>query len=435
MKSVGSAFALVFFAQAAAAAIDWNRPESVVEAAVAASPVLQQSTAEIQAARERVKPAGSLPNPMLMAGVRDQQIDLTIDEMMTMYMVGASQTLTRRSRREARTRSAEIEVARLESEYASERAEIEREVLTAWYTAAAAQSQVAATNELVTLAKQTAESARFRYEAGSAPQADLIRAMLQQSDLKHQLLARESVRSQAVASLVALVGLALGSDVPRFSLTHGHGHPSIDTSLPVDTPAFAVLQAGIDAAEQEIRLARLALKPDLDIEASYGLRPYQKDMISVVGRIEFPYRKSTLIEPRIREAIARRDAARQQIDILRQTLQQNFGAALVRLGEAIDQIRLHEDELVPQAKTGFESALASYQTGQSTFDSVLMSLIAYQNLNIDYYEFLRQQLEAEAEIIAIRKGARGGAGGSAMPASGSSAMPQQTPSSSSAMER
>lgn len=369
MKSIASAFvALFFIAQAAAAAIDWNRPESVVEAAVASSPVLQQTTAEIQAARERVKPAGSLPNPMVMAGVENQQIDLSIDEMMTMYMVGASQTLTRRSRREARTRRAELEVARLESEYASERAELERDVLAAYYTAAAAQNQIAATNELVTLARQIADSARFRYEAGSAPQADMIRALLQQSDLKHQLLRRESVRSQAVARLVALVRLPLSSDVPRFSLTHGYGHPSIDTSLPADTAAIAVLQAEIDVAEQEIRLARLALKPDIDIEASYGLRPHQKDMISIVGRIEFPYRKSTLIEPRICEAIARRDAARQQIDILRQTLQQALGVALVRRGEAIDQIRLHEDELVPQAKTGFESALASYQTGQSAIE-------------------------------------------------------------------
>lgn len=432
MKSLVSAFIALFLAvQVAVAEIDWTRPESVVDAAGAVSPVLQQTTAEIRAARERVKPAGSLPNPMVMAGVQDQQIDLTIDEMMTMYMIGASQTLTRRSRREAQTRRAELEVARLESEFASERAELEREVLIAWYTAAAAESQLAATHELIAFAKQVAESARFRYEAGTAPQADLIRAMLQQSDLKHQLLTRESIRAQATERLLALLRLPIGTEVPRFSLTHGHAHPEIQAALPRETPAFAALQREIDVAEQEIRLARLALKPDIDIEASYGVRPYQKDMISVVGRIEFPYRKSTLIEPRIREAIARRDAAREEIEILRQTLQQSLGAALVRRGEAIDQIRLHEDELVPQAKSGFESALASYQAGRTTFDAVLMSLIAYQNLNIDYYDFLRQQLEAEAEIVAIREGARGGMGASAM--NRSTAM-SQAPAATSAME-
>src|SRR2546423_12704615 len=82
-----------------ASALDWSDPRSVVEAALAASPSLREIDAQLAAAHARERGAGTLPNPMLMAGVQNQQIDLSRDPMMTMYMAGASQTFVRRERR------------------------------------------------------------------------------------------------------------------------------------------------------------------------------------------------------------------------------------------------------------------------------------------------------------------------------------------------
>ena len=54
----------------------------------------------------------------------------------------------------------------------------------------------------------------------------------------------------------------------------------------------------------------------------------------------------------------------------------------------------------------FDSALASYQAGKTTFDSVLGALQTYLMLNVDYYDFVRQQLVAQARLEAIQGGAR-----------------------------
>src|SRR5438046_7212394 len=105
----------------ASAAIDWNDPHSVVEAALTTSPSLREIDANLAAARAQLRGAGALPNPMLMAGVQDQQIDLSRDPMMTMYMVGASQTFVRGERREASQRAAQLSVERLEHEAESRR--------------------------------------------------------------------------------------------------------------------------------------------------------------------------------------------------------------------------------------------------------------------------------------------------------------------------
>ena len=118
-----------------ASAIDWNDPPAVARAAADVSPSLAALKFQIAAARERIIPAGSLPNPMVMGGVQNQQVDLSIDRMMTMYWAGASQTLTRRSKRVAQRTEAELEVRRFEHEYESVRAEVERDALLAYYQA------------------------------------------------------------------------------------------------------------------------------------------------------------------------------------------------------------------------------------------------------------------------------------------------------------
>src|SRR2546428_4462946 len=367
-------------------AIDWSDPHSVVAEALAASPALREIEAQVTAARARERSAGALPNPMVMGGSQNKPVDFSHD-FMTMYMVGASQTLVQKSRRDALRRSAELDVERWQREYEARRAEVERDVRSAYIDAAAAENEVAATDEIARVQKSVTESSRIRYESGAAPQADMIRAMLEQSNVEHQLIALPRKRNTAVARLLPLLNLPTNTPVPPFSLKHEMGHEhdhGVDATLPQTTAAMAELQAEVARAEEDIRLAKLATKPDFSIEASYGVRAPETDMFSLVGRIELPIRKSAIIEPRIREAISRREAAQQQIETLRQQLRQDLGVAVTLRNEAIEQINLHVDKLVPAAKLGFESSLASYQTGKTTFDAVLDSLRTYIALNVDY---------------------------------------------------
>ena len=397
-----------------ASAIDWNDPRSVVEAALAVSPSLRQIDAGLASARARMESAGATPNPMLMAGVENQQIDLTRDPFMTMYVIGASQTFVRGGRRDALRRIAELDAERLQRERDSRRAEITRDVLIAWNEAAAATSEISANEEIEKLAAMIGDAARARYEAGTAAQNEIIRAKVETSNIRHSILMQRGVRDSALARLRALLNLSPAESIPPFALPeHSMAHhPPEPATVPLDstTPAIAALEAEVARNSEEIQLAQVASKPDLNLEASYGMRPNQTDVFSVLARIELPLRKSTTINPAIADAAARRDAAEAQIGILRQRLAAAFGEAVAAHNEAVEQINLHVEELVPEAKLGFESALASYQTGKTGFDGVLGALQSYRMLNVDYYEFVRQLLIANAEIDALRQGATGRSG-------------------------
>jgi outer membrane protein, heavy metal efflux system len=417
LRKLSACVAGVLLAAGNAPAIDWNDPHSVVEAALTASPSLREIDAQLAVARAQLRGAGALPNPMLMGGVQDQQIDLTRDPMMTMYVVGASQTFVRGERRDAERRAAQLRVEQLEREAQSRRAEVARDAIMAWDEAATANNEIAANEEIATLASTISDAARVRYEVGAAAQSDIIRAKVEASNVRHAILMQRGVRETALARLRALLNLPATTAIPGFELPlHDMAHHAAagDALLDAATPAIAALEAEKARSEEEIRLAKLAARPDVSIEASYGLRPEQKDMFSVLARVELPIRKKTTIEPRVAEAIARRDLVSAQIGMLHQQLAAAFGEAVASRNEAIEQIDLHVEQLVPEAKLGFESSLASYQTGKTTFDAVLGALQAYRSLNVDYYEFVRQLLIADAEIDALEHGATGRSGAVAM---------------------
>jgi outer membrane protein, heavy metal efflux system len=400
---------LLLLAALPAAALDFNDPNAVVAAALESHPTLTRMRAEVAAARERIAPAGSLPNPMLMAGVQNKQVDLRDDAMMTMYMVGVSQTLVRPDKRGALRDAAELEARALEKQIDSARAEIERDVLVAWYALATADAQLNATAQVREMIDAVIAAARVRYEVGSGMQADVIRAQLQGSDLDHEILRLRGTRRAAATRLLSLLGLPIATDVPRVSMPEETDELALDATPPADHPAILALEAEVARAEAEIGIAKLELRPDLDLEAQYGHRRVERDVFSVTARIELPLRAKQRVEPRVREAILRRDAAKNRIDELRRELTTAMAAAAVAQEEATTQMRFHHEVLVPQAQLAFESTLAAYQTGGAPFDAILTTETDYLRLRMQYFDFLAAHAQARVQYEALRKGARGGA--------------------------
>jgi len=388
-------------------AIDFNDPRAVVQAALETHPALARLRAETAAARERVAPASARPNPMLMAGIQNKQIDLRDDEMMTMYMVGASQTFVRPAKLEARRNIAELEVIALERQADAARAEIERDVLLAWYELAATDAELHTTGQVRELIDAVVAAARVRYEVGTSAQADVIRAQLEQSNLDHELLRLRGRRRAALAVLLPLLDLPATADVPAVTMPENTEDLKIDASSvpPADHPAIAALESEVARQEKMIRLEQLEAKPDLGIEASYGMRPSQRDMFSVVARVELPLRRDRTIESRVREAIAMRDAAKARIDETRRSLTAAMARAVADHAQATEQMELHDKVLVPQARLAFDSTLAAYQTGKAPFDAILTTLTDYLRLHLQYYEFLTEHAQAVVTYDALRRGA------------------------------
>jgi cobalt-zinc-cadmium efflux system outer membrane protein len=335
-----------------------------------------------------------------------------------MYMVGATQSFSRESKREARREVARLAADATGNELGSLRAEISRDVLLAWYDLAAVDSGLRALDEVRELAEAIISASRVRYEVGTAVQADVVRAQLQLSNLDQKRLSLQGRRRVVLARLLPLVGLPLTAEVPLLSFPEESERRSISAPpVPPDAhPAIVALEAEVQRQDAQIRLARLGTKPDFGLEASYGFRREQTDMFSLLATVELPIQRKKVIEPQIREAMALRESARQRISELRLALTQALGNALSVHEEATTQLRFFEEVLVPQTRLAVESTLTAYQTGRAPFDATLATQQSFLNLRLQYYELLRRHVQAIVDYEAILAGARSSAlgGGSAV---------------------
>ena len=366
----------------------WTDPDAIAAAAVEASPAIRVLAAETEAAREAARSAGALPNPMAMGGVQNLNDDLSNDMMMTMYMLGASQSFVPGAQRRSLERAAEATIGGLESTQRALSAEVARDARAAWIQIASIDERRAIIETVLALTDAIVDSTRSRYETGSAIQADILRAQLVKSDLQHTLLTLEGDRKIAAATARALLDLGADAEIPRLHLAHRTPETPPVPAIGAEHPAIASLQAEVDRWGAEIDLAKSATRPEWSVEASYGYRPEANGMITVLGRVELPVRRKATIEPRIREAMARRDAAQQRIEELRRSLTEQAAIAASVLEQANAQLAFHEEVLVPQAKMAFDSTLAAYQTARADFDALLGTESAYVRLSTDYFEYL-----------------------------------------------
>ena len=246
-----------------------------------------------EADRERVSPAGALPDPMLELGLMNRPLDdFGADERMTMNVVGVRQRFpwpgnqgfaeqarghaARASELDAEETSARV-VARAKSVYAR-LAYLDRAI-----------GITAATRDLLSDFLGVAET---RYASGDGIQQDLLQAQVAVGRTTADLAALEQERIAGAARLNALMGRPADEPIPAVELLEP------DTPLaPLDSlaalaaarrPALGAARERALAAEAEYRAAGRARYPDVELRVAWGQRPNYVDMGSVSLGVSLP---------------------------------------------------------------------------------------------------------------------------------------------------
>jgi outer membrane protein TolC len=131
----------------------------------------------------------------------------------------------------------------------------------------------------------------------------------------------------------------------------------------------------------------------------------------VTASIELPLRRKQLVDPLVRAAAARGEAAAERIESTRRTLAQALAAARIRYEEDAVQLRFQDEVLTPQSQLALDSALAGYGSGKGTFESVLAAGQTTLRLQLDAIDLRASQAKALVDYDAILRGARSGASG------------------------
>lgn len=364
---------------------------ALIEHARAHSPAYAADRAEAEAARERVEPAGALPDPRFelelmdftntMNGRSASVLPGQVGE--TRYRV--VQPLPGWGKRELAAEAAEAQARRAAAMRDAGWAERAAAIEAAWLRYYAAYRELALARDALALLQELETLALARYRLGLLPQQAVLRAQREISEQRLVLLTREQARRGAVAMLNGL--LARAPDAP---LTP----PADPAPLPDALDAAALFERararspevlsaaqGVDVARAERARTYRERQPDFSVGLTYNRPDEGHPSWDLMFEVMIPLQQGSR-RAREREAELMLTAAEARREASADAAAGELGAAWARYGGGRDGLRLLRDSLLPQVLATRDAARAALVGGQADFDSVL---------------------EAERQLIAVRE--------------------------------
>src|SRR5438046_290665 len=264
---------------------------SLVAEALARNPTVAQRQAAVRAATLRIRPAGSLPDPILTVGVMDlvlphfefNQSDFTEAD------VELSQEIPWPGSLGARSGVMRAAAAGARAEEGTIRREVTTAMAVAYYRVSYAETALETLRHQRELLDAAVQLSTTRYATGAAPQSDPLQAKLARDRLRSEEFALEGERVAALAAVNALRSRAPADSVPVTPIDPAALRAGVAPRPPADSlvalalathPRLAVRRAAVDAATRTIQVERLGARPDFTLTLRYGYRPRAFDFNS-----------------------------------------------------------------------------------------------------------------------------------------------------------
>jgi outer membrane protein, heavy metal efflux system len=403
--------ALLAAAAGAGAAELGENVQGLLDLARSQNPELALMRAEAQAAVHRVQPAGALPDPVLrveLMNVNNYGTDAGFNLLPS--KVGETkytlmQTLPSWGKLDLRRDIAAADAQQAQARTAAAWTELALRVKAAYarYWLDAGNERL--TREILDLMQRVEQIAQSRYAGGLVTQQDAIRAQLEQTSMRSDLLMIESDKRQQQVLLNALLArepaarlaepLLLRPLPPAGGLEPG----ALAQRLRSSNPQLLAEQARLTAAEKARDLTRRNRYPDVTV----GIAPSQMgSRITTWGlmvEMNIPLQQTTRRSQEA-EAQAMVDAARARADSTSNQLIGDLGQSLAALNAARDTEALVTTRSLPQSELGLRSAIAAYENGKLDFTALLEAQRQIRKVRQDR---LKAQAEAQMRLAEIER--------------------------------
>ena len=385
--------------------------ESLLEVARERNPEFAGMRFEAAAARERPGSASALPDPMLKIELMDiTNAGMDAPPSLNPSKIGGtkytlSQTLPWFGKRDAMRGVAEADAV-----VASSRAEVAWLDVSMKVKSAYAQYYLAAENERLTrevldLMARLEGVAQARYSGGLAAQQDAIRAQVEQTTMRTDLVMIEAEKRRIAARLNALVARPVSAPLAEPERLRPLPPPvrlqpaDLEERARARSPLIAAEAARASSAGLMAELAGLERYPDITV----GLSPTQtRTRVSeweVMFEMNIPLQQDRR-RAKEREAQAMRDAANSKREAVSLGVIGELAENLVALEAARRTETIAASSLLPQAELTFQSALAGYENGKVDFATLLD---AQRQIRRAKLERLKAQVEAQMRLADIER--------------------------------
>ncbi len=384
--------------------------ESLLDYARERNPEFAAMRFEADAAGERVTPAGALPDPKFRTELRD--ITRTGEQPATLSpsRVGSTKYLLMQDLPWYGKRDLKREIAEAEAEGAQGRANanwsdiatrIKSSYAQLWYV----RSNETLMLEILDLMRRFEKVAQARYAGGLSVQQDVIRAQVEQTAIRNDLLMLDNERHHLQTRLNTLLSrpaMAPLADPERLRPLPSPAKldfATLEDRLRGRNPQLFAEESRIKAAEKNRELTYKNRYPDFTV----GVSPIQYQtavrewelMFEMNIPLQQPSRRAQERESEamLGAARARKDAATNQ---LLGELSENVGA----IETARRTEMLATTSLLPQAELSFRAALAGYENGKVDFGTLIE---AQKQIRIAKQNRIKAQAEAQIRLAEIER--------------------------------
>ncbi|WP_284189888.1 TolC family protein, partial [Zoogloea oryzae] len=184
--------------------------ESLLDYARSRNPEYAAMRYEAEAAAERIVPAGALPDPKFRTELRDITRMGEQNPSVLPARVGSTRYLLMQDvpwlgKRELKREIAELDARAADGRATGTWAELSARIKTAYAQYQYIHHNAALTRELLDLSTRLEKVAQARYAGGLAAQQDVIRAQIEQTGMRTELLALDNEDRQARARVNTLL--------------------------------------------------------------------------------------------------------------------------------------------------------------------------------------------------------------------------------------
>ena len=385
--------------------------QSLLAHARAQNPELAAMRAESDAAAQRVQPAGALPDPVLrveMMNVNNYGSNAGFNLLPS--KVGETkytlmQMLPAWGKRDLRRDVAAADVQQATARTAAVWTELAMKIKTSYARYYLAAGNERLTREILDLMARVEQIAQARYAGGLVAQQDAIRAQIEQTGMRSELIMQDSEKRQVRARLNAL--LSREASAPLAEPQALRPLPAASVLDPAalaqraraNNPQVLAEEARVQGAEKNRELTSRNRYPDFNV----GIFPSQVGTrITTWGlmvEVNIPLQQTTRRSQEA-EAEAMLGAARAKSQALANQLVGDLGENLAAMEAARSTEALVMNQSLPQSELGLRSALAAYENGKLDFTTLLE---AQRQIRKNRLDRLKAQVEAQMRLAEIER--------------------------------
>lgn len=385
--------------------------DGLIIEAYARNPKIKAMEKETQAYSFRIKPAQTLPDPMIEFSLKNMGLDqwmlgkdpnsgIGVSYSQVFPFFGKLKLAGDIARKTYEARQHALETTKLE---------IARDIKMAYFDLYYLRKAVEILEKQKVLMQKTLALTETQYAAGSGTQNDIFKAQLEISHMEEMIIPMKAMIKMKEATINLLLDYPAARPLSKpegidcetvpFTLSQ------LEETLLKQSPRLKEVYTMTEEKSLMVQAMRKEFKPDFRITAGWEYKGKLPDMYEIMLGMEVPLFAGRKQQNRLQEARFMAESAGLDTTAMKNDMLAELNEYYLRAKTSENLVHLYKTRILPQARLALEASFAAYPVNKTDFMALLSDISAQFSAELAYYRELSQLWSSLAAIETLTGGA------------------------------